>query len=197
MPNQEADATRTNASRPAALDLGALVGGRLCRVFDDQVPVDLARKLESTFASLTFCLAEADRPDVDHVRHFVHELPVDGHSVVEFVADRMRFALAELLLDHREVERAYVNLSLHGDFQHAHVDGEQWTGLLFLCGEWQSDWGGELLVYGDARGVAIAIEPRPGRLVLFDGALLHRGGAPSRRYDGPRMTLAVKLAKAT
>jgi hypothetical protein len=46
---------------------------------------------------------------------------------------------------------------------------------------------------GEARHT---VAPRPGRLVIFDGALVHRVGVPSRECYVPRITVAFKFARA-
>jgi hypothetical protein len=179
-------------------DLSSVVGA-LCLVLDGQIRPALFDQVEGTFGSLPYILHDTDRPDTAHARHLVHRFADGGatNRVVAFVEERARHALQRLGLSAGPLQRAYVNLTLHGDHQYAHVDGDEWTALLFLCREWHTDWGGELLFYPNdgPAGLAVGVEPRPGRLVLFDGQLLHRGGCPTRRCDGPRMTLAVKLAK--
>lgn len=182
-------------------DYSPWLDGRLCLVVDDQVAPPVAAEMERLFGNLPFTLTDVDRPDTAHVRHFVHRFGrpegEEPNRVVAFVVERARALLAQRGIQAGTLARAYVNLNLHGDHQFAHRDGVEWTALMFVCSQWQPDWGGVFQIYPDdgSSGLSIAIEPRPGRLVLFDGELLHRGGAPSRRFDGPRMSLAVKLAK--
>ena len=182
------------------LDLSPLLGNRLCLILDNQVSSEVAVEMEKVFLELPFFLNDIDRADTAHVRHLVHHFESEElatNKVIQFIAERTQLALANKGVKVGNLRRAYVNLNLFGDHQFAHYDGPEWTALLFICGEWQSDWGGEFLVYPQdgQQGIAAAIEPKPGRLVVFDGELLHRGGCPSKRFDGPRMTLALKFSK--
>ena len=62
-----------------------------------------------------------------------------------------------------------------------------------LTRRWQADWGGETIYYNDDEDAELAISPRPGRLVIARGALLHRGNVPTRACYEERYTLAYKL----
>jgi len=44
--------------------------------------------------------------------------------------------------------------------------------------------------WADAEAV---VSPKPGRLVIFDGSILHAGRPPNRSCYAPRYTLAYKL----
>jgi hypothetical protein len=53
-------------------------------------------------------------------------------------------------------------------------------------------------MFFDASGDALfCASPKPGRLVLFDGAIPHVGRPPSRICYTPRFTFAIKLAPVT
>lgn len=95
--------------------------------------------------------------------------------------------------------RAHVNCHAYGDHRHPHIDmppagARGITALYFVNPRWDVDWGGEL-VFFEAGEPSIAIHPAPGRLVVFDGTLLHRGGVPARDAGQRRYTLAIKLAE--
>ena len=94
-------------------------------------------------------------------------------------------------------QRAYVNCSVYGDAYHIHRDcaahERHVTALYYANLEWQPDWGGETIYYNDDEDAQFAITPRPGRLVIARGALLHRGNTPTRSCYEERYTLAYKL----
>ena len=93
-----------------------------------------------------------------------------------------------------EVYRIYANYNLHGDFQFAHEDGDGWTALVFVNSRWDEDWGGELILYPDGEAAyAYSILPSPGRMVIFDGMIRHRGGVPSKLCLEARISLAIKF----
>lgn len=94
-------------------------------------------------------------------------------------------------------QRAYVNCSVYGDSYYVHRDCaahlRHVTALYYANLEWQADWGGETVYYNDDEDAEFAISPRPGRLVVARGALLHRGTVPTRCCHEERYTLAYKL----
>jgi hypothetical protein len=94
-------------------------------------------------------------------------------------------------------QRAYVNCSVYGDAYYMHRDcavhERHVTALYYANLEWQPDWGGETIYYNDEEDAAFAISPRPGRLVIARGAILHRGNVPTRSCYAERYSLAYKL----
>jgi hypothetical protein len=99
--------------------------------------------------------------------------------------------------EHFTDQRAYVNCSVYGDAYYIHRDcaahERHVTALYYANLEWQPDWGGETIYYNDDEDAEFAISPRPGRLVIARGAVLHRGNVPSRSCYEERYTLAYKL----
>ncbi|HYJ35505.1 MAG TPA: 2OG-Fe(II) oxygenase [Rhizomicrobium sp.] len=99
--------------------------------------------------------------------------------------------------EHFTDQRAYVNCSIYGDTYYIHRDcaphERHVTALYYANLEWQADWGGETIYYNDDEDAEFAITPRPGRLVIARGALLHRGNVPNRNCYEERYTLAYKL----
>ena len=82
-----------------------------------------------------------------------------------------------------------------GDVAHIHRDGgpSSCTALLYPNESWGAANAGETLFFGEDEEVRHAVLPRPGRLLLFIGAIKHCGRAPSRLFWGQRFTLAVKF----
>lgn len=192
-------------SRPTSVRIGDRqaavkeysISGRRLFIVDDVVRDEVVDGIDGTFRALPFSLTDVDRPDTAHVRHFVYRFPQDelvsdgvvstyaavGRAVLELVGERAG-----------EIRRAYVNCNLHGDLQFKHRDGEEWTCLAFLNSRWDTDWGGELLMYPEAPDEpALAVAPRPKRMVVFDGLIEHRGGVPSKLCFDPRLSLAIKM----
>ena len=97
----------------------------------------------------------------------------------------------------RQAYRCYCNLIVFGDMTYPHRDcapgAQDVTALYYANAHWDRSWGGETMFY-DARGdTALAINPRPGRLVLFRGAIEHCTGVPSRACFESRLTIACKF----
>jgi hypothetical protein len=59
---------------------------------------------------------------------------------------------------------------------------------------WEPDWGGETIYYDDDNDAQVVVSPRPGRLLVSRGAILHRGSVPTRDCHEARLTIALKLA---
>jgi SM-20-related protein len=169
-------------------------------VLDHVLDDSAARLIHEQFLELPMTLSDSDRPDTTHVRHLKHEFePAEWASgpVFPLLTGTARSFLHEHRIACGAVYRIYANFNLHGDFQFAHEDGEGWTALLFINSRWEEDWGGELIIYPDGNAsFAYCITPRPGRMVLFDGMIRHRGGAPSKLCLEARISLAIKFRPA-
>ena len=92
--------------------------------------------------------------------------------------------------------RAYINMCHYGDIGYPHRDCEETaidiTVLYYLNSEWKHIWGGETHFYEKAE-TRLSILPKPGRFVLFPGAIEHAGSIPTRICTRPRLTLALKF----
>jgi hypothetical protein len=97
--------------------------------------------------------------------------------------------------------RAYTNYAAYGDMLYTHVDcapdQRELTALWFLSTRWEPEWGGETMFFDTSGDAMFCTSPRPGRLVLFDGAIPHVGRPPSRICYAPRYSFAIKLKPAT
>jgi Rps23 Pro-64 3,4-dihydroxylase Tpa1-like proline 4-hydroxylase len=95
--------------------------------------------------------------------------------------------------------RAYTNVASFGDMLFSHTDclpdQHDLTALWYLCEHWDLEWGGETMFYDAQDEIACAVQPRPGRLVVFDGAIKHVGRPPNRICYAPRYTFAIKFER--
>lgn len=91
------------------------------------------------------------------------------------------------------LNRIYVNVNCPGEVHFPHVDGSGVvTALYYANMSWKDSNDGETIFFESGEPV-LAIKPRPGRLVIFDGEILHRGSPPSWRAKEPRFTVAFKF----
>ena len=173
-------------------------------IVDNLIEPSALEPIYHAFRDLPYHFADVDRSDTNFARHLVHTFDEDDYETDPAVAvllAQARAFLADRKLAHTGIERIYANFNLFGDFQFAHPDCDPdgdglWTALFFVNASWNEDWGGEFLLYENGpQPIALAIPPRPGRMVLFDGEVLHRGGAPSKYCLEPRISLAIKFVK--
>jgi hypothetical protein len=90
-------------------------------------------------------------------------------------------------------QRAYINHSVYGDAYCMHRDLSAVTVLYYANLFWETDWGGETIYFNDNNDAQIVVSPRPGRMVVARGAILHRGTVPTRDCSHARLTIACKL----
>jgi SM-20-related protein len=168
-------------------------------IIDGVFDAESASTLFKNYSKFPFQFTDFDRDDTKHVQHLVHYLsdeqisdPNGAGSIINLVYD----LLDGFKLKHkRKISRSYINFNLFGDFQYNHSDGDEWTALFFIADEWNEDWMGEFFIVDPIDSVKFAVTPKPGRMVLFDGEIIHRGGVPSKLCFKPRLTLAVKVER--
>ncbi len=198
------DAILEQPPGPSATQLS--LGSLADRLFivDDATAPDLQNHIDQRCRLLPYSFTDADRGDTQHIKHLKHDfdLPDDPNGEPELftllLADFARDFLSAQSINAGPLYRIYANFNLFGDFQFAHEDGQGWTALYFANARWEEDWGGEFLAYPDGENsYACAIAPRPGRMIIFEGMIRHRGGVPSKLCHDPRMSIAFKFAPAT
>ena len=175
----------------------AQVEGREVHVFDDLVPGAEPALYFSAIARASFTRTETARPDDQDYRHWVCEMPVENLPRTSFWPATLA-AVAAVRPDERyQPYRVYTNFAAFGEVLLTHVDARanarELTALWYLCDRWDTEWGGETLFYTAAGDAVIAVSPRPGRLLLFDGAIRHAGKPPNRNCPIGRYTFAIKL----
>lgn len=181
-----------------SLDIG--IEKRKLFVFDNVVNRAASQWIHNEYKGLPVTMSDSDREDTQHIKHLKHDFgPAEWqmNTPSGLLAARARELLTEQGVGYGDLYRMYANFNLHGDFQFAHEDGHGWTALYFVNSEWQEDWGGELMIYPEpSSGFAYALEPKPGRMVIFDGMIRHRGGVPSKLCFDARISLAIKFMPA-
>lgn len=187
-------------------------------ILDQLFDTSFVRSLNNVLACLPYVASEYDSDAGPRIRHLNCELPANalvtgniedkallaklpkgrGAAHLSAVARIAGQAVETCYPDYFELElnRAHVNSIPHGDIQNIHEDGwpgTSLTALYFVNAGWQATWQGELILCDPLGESMYAIDPRPGRLVLFPGETPHRGGAPSRVCFEHRLSLALKF----
>lgn len=181
----------TSPTRTAAID------GRDIAVFDNLVPAADAARYFHTISHAAFTRTESARSDTAEYRHWVCEMPLANLSRTSLWPATQHAVVTMRPADEYRPYRCYTNFAAYGDVLLTHVDAlpdaREMTALWFLCEQWDIEWGGETLFFDTSGEAQIAVAPRPGRLLLFDGAIRHSGRAPNRNCHVPRYTFAIKL----
>jgi len=173
-----------------------LVSGREVFVCDNFIAEKTALRIGQLLKTLLYLRSEKSRPDLP-VSGGAAEISAQLRASEPFFPEMRRLGEDMFAQERFEDERAYVNNSVYGDVYFAHRDCDPGlrnvTVLYYANLNWHSDWGGETIFYNDQHDAELAVTPRPGRVVAARGAILHRGGVPSRACYETRLTIAYKL----
>ena len=93
--------------------------------------------------------------------------------------------------------RGYVNLGIHGDVNHMHMDGKFYkckTLLYYANQNWEYKCGGHTAFFDNNGDIKTTVEVKPGRIVIFDGNIPHTV-LPMNIRSSPsyRFTVALKF----
>ncbi len=174
----------------------SMVSGRELFVCDGMVETLMQQRIGTAVKSMHYERTEKSRAGVPG---FVAVSKIAPETIpTDAFLRGLRQTVETLFPDERFTDqRAYVNCSVFGDAYYIHRDcaahERHVTALYYANLEWQPDWGGETIYYNDDQDAEFAVSPRPGRLVIARGAVLHRGNVPSRGCYEERYTLAYKL----
>ena len=101
----------------------------------------------------------------------------------------------KLNMNFKSVERIYANGQTAGQCGTPHKDDGDLTFLYYPLPQWNISWQGHLIFLDDRGEANKVIEYKSNRGVLFDGKIGHYADAPSRFFNGLRISLAYKLWK--
>ena len=166
-------------------------------VLDNVLSLDQIADLAKVQAEASYCRSESDRADTRHIQTFASELDLESfRSLPLFTA--MNEAVRSLFPGETLREyRSYCNSIVYGDIVFSHRDCDPTrpdvTALYYANSNWEPNWAGETIFFNNSGDAICAVAPKPGRLVVFRGALEHRVGVPSRLCTVPRLTIACKF----
>jgi SM-20-related protein len=171
-------------------------GRRIC-VYDGLLTAADIRALTAAFEDGSFRRDEYARPETMVFRHWVLNISLDTAAQLPAYKPTLAASADVTGGGNYRIHRCYCNHAAYGDMLFTHTDCSptdgDYTALWYIAPEWDVEWGGETLFYNSAMDAEVAVTPRPGRLVVFDGALTHVGRPPNRVCYAPRYTLAFKL----
>jgi hypothetical protein len=174
----------------------ALISGRQVFICDNFIDPANVIQVAEFVKTLPYERKEKSRKDLP-VGASSAEIPDSLLNAGGFFASLKRIAENMFPGEQLQNQRAYVNHSVYGDMYYTHRDCSAWrnhvTVLYYANLEWQIDWGGETIFYNDDNDAQLVVSPRPGRIVVGRGAILHRGTVPTRQCFQERLTIAYKL----
>ncbi len=176
------------------------IEGREIRVYDGLLPMEGIHALTAAFQEGAFTRDEFARPETAAFLHWILKIPLE--TAVRLPVYKPTLEAAQDISGGTaySVYRCYCNHAAYGDMLFTHTDCEpgvkDFTALWYIAPEWDVEWGGETLFFNSSMDAEVAVSPRPGRLVVFDGAIVHAGRPPNRICYAPRYTLAFKLEPA-
>jgi SM-20-related protein len=166
------------------------IGDRQVLVLDGLFRHSSTNVLQRFLRAAPYRWAARDTPATAHSRRWTMSLPRQATRLPLF-AD-IEALVGELAPSAHELVDAYVNFNVYGEVHYVHRDAAAGITALYCANlEWNTAWQGETFFY-DGEEPAHVVAPRPGRLVLFDAALRHRGSPPSRDCWSPRIYLVLK-----
>ena len=174
------------------------VDGRPIRVFDGLLS-NVGEYVQG-LSRAAFTRSEVARPDTAEYKHWATEVKLDAlvRQPIFEITERAVQAFASDGFAYRPY-RAYTNVASYGDMLFTHTDclpdQQDLTALWYLCSSWDVEWGGETMFFDANDEVVCAVIPKPGRLVVFDGAIKHVGRPPNRICYAPRYTFAIKFER--
>lgn len=103
----------------------------------------------------------------------------------------------------RALSTCYVSGYTYGTDAYIHVDNTDYytkpgientceTAILYVNDRWDVDWAGETVVIDENKEIEASILPKPGRVILFDGAKPHGARPLSRACPVLRTIMAFK-----
>eukprot|EP00419_Tripos_fusus_P033729 CAMPEP_0172759448 /NCGR_PEP_ID=MMETSP1074-20121228/167768_1 /TAXON_ID=2916 /ORGANISM="Ceratium fusus, Strain PA161109" /LENGTH=252 /DNA_ID=CAMNT_0013593243 /DNA_START=37 /DNA_END=792 /DNA_ORIENTATION=- len=189
---------REALERPEAevVRLGS-VDSRLIFVIDGALAEEAWQDLLEFLSVAPFRRTNFARPENREFTHYLCEHALE--DVADTAVYRTVLRLAQVLFPESAplvCHRAYTNARYFGDvgFQHRDSDRRSCvTGLVYPNASWAPELGGETIFYDEAGHAVESCEPRPGRIAIFNGSILHRGSPPGRLFVGARYTTAFKM----
>ncbi len=199
---------RCGAAHPRAATLGAelsptrhaQVEGRDIFVFDGLIAEDALGGYAEALGRAAFTRTEFAKPETAEYKHWASEMPLANVAQLPLWPATNSAVGYARPGEVYQAYRAYTNYAAYGDMLYTHMDcapdRRGLTALWFLSSHWEPEWGGETMFFDASGDAMFCASPKPGRLVLFDGAIPHAGRPPSRICYAPRYSFAIKFDPA-
>lgn len=137
-----------------------------------------------------------------HKRYAGHNLSAPTYDCADELKDSapiiydVWLSLADTVMKGHTLVRCYANGMTFGNDGSLHTDSKaenSFTSVYYPHAEWFPNWGGATEFFNaDKTDIIQSVYPRPNRLCMFSGRLLHRANGVSRTCPVMRVTLMWK-----
>ena len=133
-----------------------------------------------------------------HLRHNFSATMIDKFPLLRGFRDDILTRVRQIDAARGEaVEQFFALDQYFGAVQYPHHDTPGgMTAIYFANAEWPPNWQGELVFYDKDGEPQCVVAPKPGRLCVFNGEIIHRGGVPSPLCRKQRLTVVLKTVPA-
>lgn len=173
-------------------------GEREVLVIDGLFSKALVNDTYAVLSKLQYGLKDSDSDEKSYSRHWIREINKDKVEDYEVLATIAAVVKASYPKESFRLRRVHSNLHMYGDLQFPHRDCPPRggvTALYYANPQWNPDWMAETVFYAPNGEARFMVAPKPGRLVIFDGRIVHRGGVPTRECFTPRISVAFKFIR--
>ncbi len=172
------------------------LGGRALLVIDHAFRDADISSLYTLLRQSPYRLNDKDSDEYEHVFHWRADFPVAMAQQAPLLRDCVTLTHELMQPAVLKLDAVHANLELYGDILFPHFDHDNGVTCVYYANPvWEKDWQGET-VFCDERGEPVhVVAPKPGRIVIFDGGIVHRAGVPSRDCYTPRITLAFNFVR--
>jgi Rps23 Pro-64 3,4-dihydroxylase Tpa1-like proline 4-hydroxylase len=150
----------------------------------NQIDISIINRSFKTFSYKQGHKSKMDQEAYD--TSFVHYYDNKKVKEMSFYKKVIGYLNAELNYS-VELEKCYVHSYGMDQKTKIHADNTTPTVLLYCNPQWETNWGGETIIYDTDDEIKKVVIPKCGRLIVFDGNTMHSGRsttikAPDRRY---------------
>ena len=171
-------------------------GERSIWISDDMFDPSLITIVYRVVAGLPHYRADYDteKSKFLHLKHEWRPEQLDDNPLFRAIRDSIVEAVEHFYGEYQPVlNRVHANDQTFGDILVAHIDLQPGvTAIYYVNDSWEQAWDGETMFY-DGDEAVTAVAPKPGRVAVFPGNLVHRSGMPSRTCHTTRRTIAFKF----
>ena len=177
------------------------IDGERVHIIDGLFDPAIVAMIERLVVDLPYYRSNYDNAASEPGRHLRHDFSltmIEKFPLLRGVRDDILARVRQIDAARGEtVEQFFALDQYFGAVQYPHHDTlGGMTAIYFANDEWQPDWQGELVFYDKAGEPYFVVAPKPGRLCLFTGEIVHRGGVPSPLCRKQRLTVVLKTVPA-